>query len=105
MTLFTTLLVMIAERLFKLGEHWQLDHRLEALFRRVKHYSFSMTILMTLLAMLVVYLIQRALDGLLFNVPLLLMWVLVGVLCMGLSLIHISEPTRRLMASRMPSSA
>ena len=83
MTLFTTLLVMIAERLFKLGEHWHLDHRLEVLFRRVKHYSFSMTILMTLLAMLVVYLLQRALDGLLFNVPLLLMWVLVGVLCMG----------------------
>ncbi|MDI5829494.1 regulatory signaling modulator protein AmpE, partial [Salmonella enterica subsp. enterica serovar Kentucky] len=30
MTLFTTLLVLIVERLFKLGEHWQLDHRLEA---------------------------------------------------------------------------
>ncbi len=29
MTLFTTLLVLIVERLFKLGEHWQLDHRLE----------------------------------------------------------------------------
>lgn len=28
MTLFTTLLVLIFERLFKLGEHWQLDHRL-----------------------------------------------------------------------------
>ncbi len=38
MTLFTTLLVLIAERLFKLGEHWQLDHRLEVLFRRVKHF-------------------------------------------------------------------
>ncbi|WP_183075092.1 regulatory signaling modulator protein AmpE, partial [Salmonella enterica] len=25
MTLFTTLLVLIVERLFKLGEHWQLD--------------------------------------------------------------------------------
>ncbi|STM49133.1 AmpE protein [Escherichia coli] len=34
MTLFTTLLVLIFERLFKLGEHWQLDHRLEAFFRR-----------------------------------------------------------------------
>ncbi|MBN0452080.1 regulatory signaling modulator protein AmpE [Pseudomonas aeruginosa] len=33
MTLFTTLLVLIAERLFKLGEHWQLDHRLEVVFR------------------------------------------------------------------------
>lgn len=30
MTLFTTLLVLIVERLFKLGEHWQLDHRIEA---------------------------------------------------------------------------
>lgn len=39
MTLFTTLLVLIFERLFKLGEHWQLDHRLEAFFRRVKHFS------------------------------------------------------------------
>ena len=39
MTLFTTLLVLIFERLFKLGEHWQLDHRLEAFFRRahVRH--------------------------------------------------------------------
>ena len=35
MTLFTMLLVMIAERLFKLGEHWHLDHRLEVLFRRI----------------------------------------------------------------------
>lgn len=38
MTPFTTLLVLIFERLFKLGEHWQLDHRLEAFFRRVKHF-------------------------------------------------------------------
>ncbi len=38
MTLFTTLLVLIAERLFKLGEHWQLDHRLEVVFRRIKHF-------------------------------------------------------------------
>lgn len=29
MTLFTTLLVLLVERLFKLGEHWQFDHRLE----------------------------------------------------------------------------
>lgn len=47
MTLFTTLLVLIAERLFKLGEHWQLDHRLEVLFRRVKHFSLPATLLMT----------------------------------------------------------
>jgi len=30
MTLFTLLLVLAWERLFKLGEHWQLDHRFDA---------------------------------------------------------------------------
>ena len=69
MTLFTTLLVLFAERLFKLGEHWQLDHRLEALFRRVKHYSLAGTLVMTIVAMAVVGIIQRALNGVLFNVP------------------------------------
>ncbi|XPE24581.1 regulatory signaling modulator protein AmpE [Shigella sonnei] len=39
MTRFTTLLVLIFERLFKLGEHWQLDHRLEAFFRRANIFS------------------------------------------------------------------
>jgi membrane protein required for beta-lactamase induction len=55
MTLFTTLLVLIAERLFKLGEHWQLDHRLEVAFRRIKHFSLPGTLLMTLVAVAVVY--------------------------------------------------
>jgi AmpE protein len=39
------LLVIIAERLFKLGEHWHLDHRLEV-FRRIKHFSMLRTLLM-----------------------------------------------------------
>ena len=63
MTLFTTLLVLIAERLFKLGEHWQLDHRLEVLFRRIKHYSLLTTVLMTVAAAAVVFIIQRLLQG------------------------------------------
>ncbi|MRT12658.1 beta-lactamase regulator AmpE [Enterobacteriaceae bacterium RIT711] len=83
MTLFTLLLVMIWERLFKQGEHWQLDHRLEALFRRVKNFSLLRTILMTTLCMLVVFLCIRALQGLFFNVPLLVFWIALGVLCIG----------------------
>ena len=83
MTLFTTLLVLIAERLFKLGEHWQLDHRLETLFRRVKHYSLAGTLVMTLVAMALVGIIQRALSGVLFNVPSLIFWILLGLLCIG----------------------
>lgn len=83
MTLFTTLLVLIVERLFKLGEHWQLDHRIEAFFRRIKHFSMMRTVSMTLIAMGVTFLLLRALHGLLFNVPLLVAWILIGLLCIG----------------------
>ncbi|CAM6550641.1 beta-lactamase regulator AmpE [Citrobacter portucalensis] len=83
MTLFTTLLVLIVERLFKLGEHWQLDHRIEAFFRRIKHFSMMSTVGMTLIAMGVTFLLLRALHGLLFNVPLLVAWILIGLLCIG----------------------
>ncbi|EPJ3204353.1 beta-lactamase regulator AmpE [Salmonella enterica subsp. enterica serovar Derby] len=83
MTLFTTLLVLIVERLFKLGEHWQLDHRIEAFFRRVKHFSMARTLGMTIIAMVVTFLLLRALHGVLFNVPLLVVWILIGLLCIG----------------------
>ena len=83
MTLFTLLLVMIWERLFKMGEHWQLDHRLEVVFQRVKHFSMWRTLLMTALCMLVVFLCVRGLQGLFFNVPLLVFWIALGVLCIG----------------------
>ncbi len=83
MTLFTLLLVLIAERLFKLGEHWQLDHRLEAIFRRIRHFSLTGTLLLSLAAMLVVFILQRALQGVLFNFPLLVFWILTGLLCIG----------------------
>lgn len=83
MTLFTLLLVLMSERLFKIGEHWQLDHRLEVLFGRVKHFSLLRTLLMTALFMGLVFLIERALHGLLFNLPLLVFWIALGVLCIG----------------------
>jgi AmpE protein len=83
MTLFTLLLVTLWERLFKMGEHWQLDHRLEVVFQRVKHFSMLRTLLMTALCMLVVFLCVRGLQGLFFNVPLLVFWIALGVLCIG----------------------
>lgn len=105
MTLFTTLLVLIAERLFKLGEHWQLDHRLEVLFRRMKHYSVSATVLMTLAAMVVVFLLQRVLHGVLFNVPLLVLWILIGLLCIGAGKVRIHYHTYLMAASHDDSHA
>lgn len=48
MTLFTLVLVLAWERLFKLGEHWQLDHRLEVVFQRLHRVSLAQTLLLTL---------------------------------------------------------
>ncbi|MBS0848490.1 beta-lactamase regulator AmpE [Citrobacter sp. JGM124] len=83
MTLFTLLLVLSCERLFKTGEHWQLDSRLGSVFKRIKRFSLAGTLVMTGLCMLVVFLIMEMLDGILFNFPLLLFWVALGVLCIG----------------------
>lgn len=41
------------------------------------------TLGMTMIAMGVTFLLLRALYGLLFNVPLLVVWILIGVLCIG----------------------
>lgn len=105
MTLFTTLLVLLAERLFKLGEHWQLDHRLEVLFRRVKHYSLGATLLMTIAVMAVVGIIQRVLDGLLFNVPQLIFWILLGLLCIGAGRVRLHYHAYLKAASRNDAHA
>jgi len=83
MTLFSLLLVLGWERLFKLGEHWQLDHRLEPLFRGRQRFSLLRTLMMTVVAMLVVWLVVWSLKGILFGVAQLLFWILVGLLCIG----------------------
>lgn len=105
MTLFTTLLVLIAERLFKLGEHWQLDHRLEVAFRRIKHFSLPGTLLMTTVAVAVVYITQRLLQGQLFNVPLLVFWILLGLLCIGAGKVRLHYHAYLKAASRNDSRA
>lgn len=105
MTLFTTLLVLIVERLFKLGEHWQLDHRVEAFFRRIKHFSMIRTLGMTMIAMGVTFLLLRALHGLLFNAPLLVAWILIGVLCIGAGKIRLHYHAYLNAASRNDTHA
>ena len=99
MTLFTLLLVLLWERLFKLGEHWQIDSRLQALFRRVRHFSMARTLMMTAAAMLVVFLCLRALYGLFFNVPLLVFWILLGLLCIGAGVVRLHYHKYLLAAS------
>jgi AmpE protein len=83
MTLFSLLLVLGWERLFKMGEHWQLDHRLAPFFRHRHRFSLWRTVAMTLAAMLLVLVIILSLRGLFFGLAQLLFWILVGLLCIG----------------------
>lgn len=63
MTLFTLLLVLGWERLFKLGEHWQLEHRLRPIFRGQTHFSMIRTTGMAVLAMLITLVLVLSLRG------------------------------------------
>lgn len=83
MTLFTLLLVLAWERLFKLGEHWQLDHRLEVVFHRLHRVSLAQTLLLTVAWMVVVWGILWLAHGLFFGVLTLLLWIIVDLLCVG----------------------
>lgn len=83
MTLFTLLLVLCCERLFKVGQHWQLEHRLEPLFRKQQHFSLIRTAGMVILLMLVFTLVLHSLEGILFGLLSLIIWIVVGVLCIG----------------------
>ena len=79
MTLFTLLLVLAWERLFKLGEHWQLDHRLEVVFQRLHRVSLAQTLAMTAAWMVVVWGVLWLSHGLFFGVVTLLLCTLVGL--------------------------
>lgn len=83
MTLFTLLLVLGWERLFKLGEHWQLDHRLAPIFYRWRHFSLLRTVLMALAAALVTLVLLLSVQHLFFGGISLLVWLALGGLCMG----------------------
>ncbi|AKM48774.1 beta-lactamase regulator AmpE [Edwardsiella anguillarum] len=83
MTLFSLLLVLGWERLFKLGDRWQLDRCLVPLFARIKRVSLAKTLLLLLLWMLLIGALLQGIKGLFFGLPTLLMWVFIGLLCFG----------------------
>ncbi|MCG8707465.1 beta-lactamase regulator AmpE [Brenneria sp. 4F2] len=83
MTLFTLLLVLGWERLFKQGEHWQLDHRLESVFRHLSPPSLLQTLFLTLCSMGGTTILLWLADGLLFGLVLLLLWIVICLMCIG----------------------
>ena len=81
--LFTLLLTLAWERLFKRSDRWQLDHRLEWIFSHIHRFSLSYTLAMVLLWMVIVACLQYWLDGVLFDLFTLLFWLAVLTLCFG----------------------
>lgn len=105
MTLFSLLLVLGWERLFKLGEHWQLDHHLTRIFKRQRRFSLGRTLFMTALAMAVIALCLLALKGLFFGALQLLFWIIVGVLCIGAGSVRLHYHAYLKAASHNDTSA
>jgi len=105
MTLFSLLLVLGWERLFKMGEHWQLDHRLVPLFNRIRHFSLLRTLLMLILVMAVVAGLMLMLKGWFFGLPQLLFWILVGLLCIGAGSVRLHYHSYLRAASQNDSHA
>ncbi|WP_413741545.1 beta-lactamase regulator AmpE [Sodalis sp. RH15] len=83
MTLFTLLLVLAWERLFKMGDHWQLDHYFERVFARTRFVSPALTILLAICWMVAVALCLRLAGNFFFGAPRLLLWILISLLCIG----------------------
>ena len=83
MTLFTLVLVLAWERLFKLGEHWQLDHRLEVVIQRLHRVSLAQTLLLTLAWMGGMWSMLWLVQGMFFGMVTLLLWIIIGLLCIG----------------------
>lgn len=83
MTLFSLLLVLGWERLFKLGDRWQLDRRLAPLFAWGAGVSLGKTLLLLLLWLLLLGVALQGVKGLFFGLPTLLLWIGIGLLCFG----------------------
>lgn len=83
MTLFTLLLALMWERLFKKGDRWQLDPYLEAIFCRLSAPSLLQTLLLAIGGMVAVSLVLWLVSGILFGLVGLLLWIAIALMCIG----------------------
>ncbi|CBJ82575.1 putative transmembrane protein, protease [Xenorhabdus bovienii str. Jollieti] len=83
MTLFILLLVLAWERVFKMGDHWQLERYLSPLFARMKLFSLWSSLGMTLLIALLTWKLIDVLSDVVFGVPGILLYIMISLLCIG----------------------
>ncbi|PHM26965.1 beta-lactamase regulator AmpE [Xenorhabdus budapestensis] len=83
MTLFILLLILAWERIFKMGDHWQLEHYLAPFFARVKLYSLWVSLGMTLVVVFLTWKLIEVLSTVAFGMPAILLCIMISLLCIG----------------------
>lgn len=84
MTLFSLLLVLAWERLFKLGDHWQIDSGLVPFFTKwSSSASLMKTVFMTAAWMGAVAILLWLVNGWFYGIPSLVAWVTIALFCLG----------------------
>ncbi|MGL4602407.1 MAG: beta-lactamase regulator AmpE [Plesiomonas sp.] len=83
MKLFSLLLILAWERLFKTGEHWQIDHWLHSLWVKIARPSLVKSTAVWLASVLLVSAGLWLVKGHLFGLVSLLCWIALGLLCIG----------------------
>lgn len=84
MTLFSLLLVLAWERLFKFGHHWQIDSWLVPFFARYSSSaSLVKTFFMTVAWMASVFFLLWLVKGWLYGIPSLITWIAIALFCLG----------------------
>ncbi|PHM56747.1 beta-lactamase regulator AmpE [Xenorhabdus sp. KK7.4] len=83
MTLFILLLILAWERIFKMGDHWQLEHYLSPFFARVKVYSLWVSLVMAFVVAFLTWKIIDVLSVIAFGIPAILLCIMISLLCIG----------------------
>ncbi|WP_237387616.1 beta-lactamase regulator AmpE [Xenorhabdus sp. Sc-CR9] len=83
MTLFILLLILAWERVFKMGDHWQLERYLAPLFARIKFYSLWGSLGMSVLVAFLTWKLIEVSGSVVFGIPAILCSIIISLLCIG----------------------
>ncbi|PHM46411.1 regulatory protein AmpE [Xenorhabdus mauleonii] len=83
MTLFILLLILAWERVFKMGNHWQLERYLAPLFARIKTYSLWSSLGVAFLVMFLTWKLMAFFYSVAFGIPAILLGIIISLLCIG----------------------
>ncbi|MDC9596631.1 beta-lactamase regulator AmpE [Xenorhabdus anantnagensis] len=83
MTLFILLLILAWERVFKMGDHWQLERYLASFFARVKSHSLWSSLGMTFLVALLTWMFIAISSSVAFGIPAIGLSIIISLLCIG----------------------